>query len=511
MPIDLKQGFRFGAFTAEPLKGRLIDDDLQSHHLPPKAMDVLIRLAEAAPETLTREELIDQVWGGRYVSDEVLTHAITELRHALGDAPSKPEYIQTIPKRGYRLLKRASPVDKTVQSQARTDRRPDADREPSVEFGALRQRSGIFSLLLLGGLVAAPIAFFATRSEEADEVSNPSRGITTDREDQSKSPSETAQAARHSEVSELVLQAASLERRVTREGAEQAEILLEEAVSLDPTSVAAWSLLGQIYYRQTRLFRSRPVPEGSELARQAAQRALIMNARYGPAHATLALVNMTFDFDFEVAFRHLRQAQDFSPTDPYVLRVVARMEMTHAHIDHAIDVLERAVRMDPDSCLAHASLGQAYYFADRLDDAEQALQRSLYLNPGITRSRYLLGLVSLRKDSAESALRLMDEEPDEGLRMLGIAVVRYYMNDVVSSEEALQRSRQLPNGPRPYDVATAYAFRGQYEDALDWLELAYDQRDDGVILLLVDPLLEGLRSEVRWDRLIEKIGLPPAI
>ena len=103
MPIELSQGFRFGAFTAEPLKGSVARDDGPSRHLAPKAMDVLVRLAEAAPKPVTREDLITAVWGERYVSDEVLTHAIKELRHALGDSPTKPKYIQTIPKRGYRF------------------------------------------------------------------------------------------------------------------------------------------------------------------------------------------------------------------------------------------------------------------------------------------------------------------------------------------------------------------------------------------------------------------------
>jgi DNA-binding winged helix-turn-helix (wHTH) protein len=123
MPIELSQGFRFGAFTAEPLKGSVTRDNGQSRHLPPKAMDVLVRLAEAAPYPVTRDDLITAVWGERYVSDEVLTHAIKELRHALDDSPTRPQYIQTIPKRGYRLLKKARPIgDQTPAREGRKRR-----------------------------------------------------------------------------------------------------------------------------------------------------------------------------------------------------------------------------------------------------------------------------------------------------------------------------------------------------------------------------------------------------
>ena len=72
MSVDLTHGFRFGAFVVEPLKGCVIGDDQQLRHLPPKAMAVLVSLAEVAPQPLARESLIDKVWGERCVSDEVL-------------------------------------------------------------------------------------------------------------------------------------------------------------------------------------------------------------------------------------------------------------------------------------------------------------------------------------------------------------------------------------------------------------------------------------------------------
>jgi predicted esterase len=67
-------------------------------------MDVLVCLAARANEPVTRDELLKEVWGEHAVSDEPLTHAIGELRRALHDDRSNPKYIETIPKRGYRLI-----------------------------------------------------------------------------------------------------------------------------------------------------------------------------------------------------------------------------------------------------------------------------------------------------------------------------------------------------------------------------------------------------------------------
>lgn len=507
MHTDLRHGFRFGAFIAEPLRGCVTGDDMQPRHLPPKAMEVLVSLAQAAPEPVSREELIDRVWGERCVSDEVLTHAITELRHALGDSPSSPEYIQTIPKRGYRLFRIVRPLAPRADARAAAVGAPEEPRRTVSALAGI-QRNPVVSLIAFAGFLAALLALYYAQGGQRDGPFLSAPGNGTDMPGQAGSSSGSPAALAHDEASELLLQAEYLERRATPGNNEQAEILLEKAVSIDPRNAFAWSLLGRVYYRQTKLFRSRPSQEGSELARQAIHRALTIDSKLGPAHAGLALLNMTFDFDFEAAFEHLREAQDLSPADPYVLRVSARMEMTHGHVDHAIELLERSARLEPHSCMGQADLGRAYYFAHRLDDAERVLEESVLLNPEVVGARYLLGLVRLARGNRESALKAMQGEPDEGFRAAGVALALQAMDDNTSSDEALEIAKHSKSGPRAYHVAKVYAVRGQREEALDWLELAYDQRDGDVIFLLVDPLLVELRSDARWNLLIEKLGLP---
>jgi TolB-like protein len=75
-------------------------------------MGVLVSLARNAGEVITRDQFIEQVWGGRIVSDEVLSRCISLLRNQLGDDPKNPEYIQTVPKIGYRLIKPVQWQDK---------------------------------------------------------------------------------------------------------------------------------------------------------------------------------------------------------------------------------------------------------------------------------------------------------------------------------------------------------------------------------------------------------------
>src|SRR5450759_784458 len=73
-------------------------------HLEPKVADLLIALAQRADQVVSREELLAQVWNGVVVGEDVLTQGVIKLRKALGDNSKEPVYIQTIPKRGYRLI-----------------------------------------------------------------------------------------------------------------------------------------------------------------------------------------------------------------------------------------------------------------------------------------------------------------------------------------------------------------------------------------------------------------------
>lgn len=506
MSMDLEHGFQIGSIIVEPLNGYICGPDQKPRHLPPKAMEVLVNLAASAPETVTREQLLDRVWGTRHVSDEVLTHAITELRQALGDDWTHPHFIQTIPKRGYRLVEAVRPVERPgARASIRT-----LPASSGHGAGVIR-RYLVYAMLVVAGIAigatiivrllpggtGAPEGIANGNSAAVSMAASPEPG--------------TPEESEGSEAAELYLLAQSRVEHMSVFDAGRTEKLLADFLSIDPQNPSAWSLLGRVYYRQAGLLRSRPVQEGYELAREAIHKSLALDPRFAEAYAELAFVEMTFDFDFDAAFRHLRQAETLGPRDSLVLRVAARMEMTHAHLDHAIDLLEQAVFLDPVSCLAHANLGQAYYFADRLDKAEQSLETSLRLNPRAVRTRYSLGLVRLAKGNPLQAMSIIEEEIDEDFREIGLAMVQHALGNTPEAEEALIIAQQMPAGPGQYHVGRAYAFRGQPDKALDWLEMAYEGKDGDLTYLLVDPLLAELRVEARWKDLADKLGLPGQI
>ena len=103
MSNDLHSGYQVGDWQVFPLRNVLAGDDGEVH-LEPKVMQLLDRLAADAGEVVSREQLLQDLWGNRAVSDEPLTRCVAALRRVLDDSPKDPQYIQTIPKRGYRLV-----------------------------------------------------------------------------------------------------------------------------------------------------------------------------------------------------------------------------------------------------------------------------------------------------------------------------------------------------------------------------------------------------------------------
>jgi TolB-like protein/DNA-binding winged helix-turn-helix (wHTH) protein/tetratricopeptide (TPR) repeat protein len=107
---ELRKGFRMGEWIVRPIEGMLVGG-MGSRHLQPKSMDVLLCLASSANHIVERNDLIEQVWGHTAVTDEPLTRCIHEIRRELSDTRDRPTYIQTIPKRGYRLIVAVEPVE----------------------------------------------------------------------------------------------------------------------------------------------------------------------------------------------------------------------------------------------------------------------------------------------------------------------------------------------------------------------------------------------------------------
>jgi len=161
MDDKFKRGFYLGDWEVEPLRGRAVGP-AGPVHVEPKVMEVIVALASHPGEVVERSTLVDEVWDGRAVSDEPLNRCIAELRRVLGDSRTDPKYVETVPKRGYRLIApvrhRESERESVESTKEETTADPAAQDHwlvrPLVE---LRRRRAIW--MAAGLLIIAAVLF----------------------------------------------------------------------------------------------------------------------------------------------------------------------------------------------------------------------------------------------------------------------------------------------------------------------------------------------------------------
>ncbi|MEM7503197.1 MAG: winged helix-turn-helix domain-containing protein, partial [Pseudomonadota bacterium] len=153
--IDQPNEFQLGDWHVTPLRGVIHGPD-GSRRLTPKAMDVLLCLAKQPGEVVDRETFQRDVWDGRAFSDDPLNKCIAELRRQLGDTAGSRTYIETIPKRGYRLVANVTPLGATTVDDDRKDR----------PFRYLR----VAALLVLCGFAAVGIYRLSSDDAPSDDI-----------------------------------------------------------------------------------------------------------------------------------------------------------------------------------------------------------------------------------------------------------------------------------------------------------------------------------------------------
>lgn len=151
----VESGFRLGEWVVFP-KLNSVARNGATVHLEPKVMQVLTCLAESG-DIVSKETLMRTVWTDTFVTDDVLTRSISELRKVFADDPKRPHYIQTIPKSGYRLLVPTMPVLPEKVSSSTSPGLPQVPVAPSAAMSNVWRRR-LLAIILLGAGAAVALA-----------------------------------------------------------------------------------------------------------------------------------------------------------------------------------------------------------------------------------------------------------------------------------------------------------------------------------------------------------------
>ena len=176
-------------------------------------------------------------------------------------------------------------------------------------------------------------------------------------------------------------------------------------------------------------------------------------------------------------------------------------------LNEAFEFHERAIAQDPLLASSHSYLAYLLYSAGQYDEAEAETQTALELNQK-TYDRFTRGEILLEQGRARQALAEMEQEPAEIWRLTGEALAFDALGRRHDSDVALTKLIKDHQGNMAYQIAEVYAYRGEPDNAFQWLNRAYEQRDSGLRSLKIDPHLKGLRHDPRYNQFLKKMRLP---
>ena len=282
----------------------------------------------------------------------------------------------------------------------------------------------------------------------------------------------------------------------------------DQAIQLDPDYALAcaerseaWTFIGDLTGQRE--------PAWSK-ARSDAERAVAIAPALAEARAALGWVRFFVDWKFTEGLSELKRAKEFSPSNPTANDLLARVILYLGRLDEAERQARHAVELDPLSVIAQGNLARVLLFAGKLDEADAAARKAAELQPASASShRWQVVAAVLRGDRA-TALREAQLEPDEGYRRFELALAQQIQGDRQAADAALADLIANGRDNLAYQIAEVYAVRGEKDKAFEWLQIALDNHDTGMLALLVDPLLHSLHSDPRYKNLLAKLGLPAA-
>jgi TolB-like protein/DNA-binding winged helix-turn-helix (wHTH) protein/Flp pilus assembly protein TadD len=297
------------------------------------------------------------------------------------------------------------------------------------------------------------------------------------------------------------------ERR-THDDLNRAYDYFQQAVKLDPNYARAWSALAWALIARAENAQGASFEQGYRDGRMAAERALQLDPSLAEAHAAIGRIKRDYDWDWAGADVAFQKALALEPQNSVVLQGASSLEASLGRFEDAVALNRRAVEVDPLSVGAHLALGMHAHYAGNLDMAIDAYRKSLAISPDGPEAHYLLGVAYLSKSQPQLALAEFAKIPAGGEHSVGEALAYRALGRKAEADAALQKLINDYHEQAAFQVAEVYAFRGEADQAFQWLEVARAHKDVGLASIKGDPLLKNLYKDPRYAAFLQKMGLP---
>ena len=416
----------FGSFELHPASGELRRSGRRVH-LAPQAFELLVLLTRRSGDVVTRDEIRQALWpSDTFVDfDAAVNGCISQIRSILLDKASSPRFVETLPRRGYRFL---APVT-TVARQAEQPPEATAESAPIAATTRVPVRALVAIVAILTATVG--LALMAARTAGSSETAT----------------------ARLSAFSLKAVQ--KYERgRSGLHDASPSELLdrvkhFETAISLEPTFAEAYAGLAEAKLLLAT-YRTEPPQVAYAAAKAAAARALSLNPRLGEAHAAYAAAVLFFDWNWQEAAAHLREADRLAPQSASVQHWYGRYLTGAGRYRDAQLRARRVATLTPGSPSALTYQGVAAFYAANYAETREACQRALAVMPEFVPAKTCLA-------SLDDPMTAAPALPDAALAPALVA---------------------LRHGDRAESVRVLQALANRHHDALVFVTVQPGFRDD---------------------------------
>jgi DNA-binding winged helix-turn-helix (wHTH) protein/Tfp pilus assembly protein PilF len=501
---------RFGLFRVDREERALTKKGVRIK-LQEKPFQILALLLERPGEIVTREELKAALWrSDTFVEfDDGLNTAIKKLRVALDDPSDNPVYIETIPRRGYRLLapvQSQSPDAHVATNAVVPPPVPIEQPSPPVPIPK-RWTTWLIASIALAVLLSGGVTIWVKRTAKAPApstqiIASPTRDSAHSATPRSVDP----------QAYEEYLQGRRYWRERTSAALAQAVDHFGRAIDRDPNYAAAYAALANCYVVYPMLST---VPKESAYvkARQAAGKALKLDDSLAEAHLAVAEISLYSDWDFPAAEKEFKRALELDSSNAQAHQWYAEFLSLMGRHAEAIAEIQTAEQLDPLAMIIYHQAGQVFQAAHQYDKALEQYRRALQIQPGFGPTYSAMAIAYRRQGHYQASLEASRQADlywnPGGTSMPDLEkVARAYSKSGKRGFliATLEFEKKHP-GPTYY-AAWDYAQLGDNEQALQWLQKSFQAREIDILGVRNDPEFDSLRGDPRFQKLVQAIGLP---
>jgi TolB-like protein/DNA-binding winged helix-turn-helix (wHTH) protein/Flp pilus assembly protein TadD len=303
----------------------------------------------------------------------------------------------------------------------------------------------------------------------------------------------------------------------TASGLAKAGQYFQEAISKDPNYALAYSGLSDYYAFLTLIGGPELLPpiQAMTQSKAAAVKALQLDGGAAETHTSMAHVLHNYDWDFAAAEREFQRAIELNPNYATAHHLYSHLLMQLGRTDQSLYEATLAQELDPASPFINNGLARQYYLARKYDQAIAQCHAALNFDPAYLPARIQLGLAYEQKGMLKEAIGQLEKARDMAASLpMAHALLAHAYATAGRKAEAQKELILLTHIGRERYVPASYLAivaiaLGDKNQAFAYLQKSYVDRSEQLLYLSVEPLVDPLRSDPRFETLLKKVGLKP--